>query len=136
MRGGLYVCVLVPGVGGEVLVNDETDRYWSEALFALICFSNMQWIVKVTWYNNISRYQGSTALISRLNIYIDIYEIHIASICLFPFFRTWPPASGSRSRRCFVCSRLCFAYPMPSSSFFQRNTQNIIQTIKQTINNF
>jgi hypothetical protein len=37
----VYVCVLVLEVDGEVL-NDETDRVWSEALFALTCFSNMQ----------------------------------------------------------------------------------------------
>jgi hypothetical protein len=36
------ICVLVLEVGGGVLVNDETDRVWSEALFALTCFSNMQ----------------------------------------------------------------------------------------------
>ena len=39
---GLYVCVLVLEVGGGVLTSDETDRVWSEALFALTCFSNMQ----------------------------------------------------------------------------------------------
>ncbi len=38
----VYVCVLVLEVGGGVLVSDETDRVWSEALFALTCFSDMQ----------------------------------------------------------------------------------------------
>ncbi len=39
---GLYVCVLVLEVGGGVLTSDETDRVWSEALFALTCCSSNQ----------------------------------------------------------------------------------------------
>jgi|FrelakmetLWP11LW_1041352.scaffolds.fasta_scaffold166458_2 hypothetical protein len=37
----VYVWVLVLEEVGEVLDN-ETDRVWSEALFALTCFSNTQ----------------------------------------------------------------------------------------------
>ena len=43
-------------VGG--VVNDETDRLWSEALFALTCCSCKHWIVKVT---DVTWYQGSAA---------------------------------------------------------------------------
>jgi hypothetical protein len=38
----VYVCVLVLEVVGGVLVSDETDRVWSEALFALTCCSSNQ----------------------------------------------------------------------------------------------
>ena len=37
----VYVWELVLEVVGGVL-NDETDRYWSEALFALTCCSSKQ----------------------------------------------------------------------------------------------
>ena len=38
----IYVAVgLLLVVGGVVVQSDETDRVWSEALFALTCFSNM-----------------------------------------------------------------------------------------------
>jgi len=39
------VYIVVAGlllVGGGVVVNDETDRVWSEALFALTCCSSNQ----------------------------------------------------------------------------------------------
>jgi hypothetical protein len=54
----VYAWVLVLEVVGGVLINYETDRYWSEALFALTCFSNTQKLMKVTGYNHVTRYQG------------------------------------------------------------------------------
>jgi hypothetical protein len=40
---GLYaVAGLLLVVGGVVVQSDETDRYWSEALFALTCCSSNQ----------------------------------------------------------------------------------------------
>ncbi len=78
----VYVWVLVLEVVGGVLVNDETDRVWSEALFALTCCSSKQKLFKVTVYTIM--YQGTKVPPHRYLDYtsIDIYTIHIASLQL------------------------------------------------------
>jgi hypothetical protein len=38
----IYVAGLLLVVGGVVVQSDETDRVWSEALFALTCCSSNQ----------------------------------------------------------------------------------------------
>ena len=38
----IYVAGLLVVVGGVVVQSDETDRVWSEALFALTCCSSNQ----------------------------------------------------------------------------------------------
>ncbi len=38
----IYVAGLLVVVGGVVVQSDETDRLWSEALFALTCCSSNQ----------------------------------------------------------------------------------------------
>ena len=68
-------------VVGGVLIKDETDRVWSEALYVSVTRSNYSRLL------DIMRYQGSSALISRLNMNIDIYTIHIASTGMNQFSR-------------------------------------------------
>ncbi len=65
-------------VVGGVQVNDETDRVWSEALFALTRCSSNQQLIKVTRY---TIYQGTKVPPHRYLQYtnIDLYTIHIAS---------------------------------------------------------
>jgi hypothetical protein len=53
----IYVAGLLVVVGG--VQSDETDRLWSEALFTHARFRCKHSILKVTGYNNMSRYQGS-----------------------------------------------------------------------------
>ena len=66
-------------VGG--VVNDETDRLWSEALFALACFRCKHSILKVT---DMTIYQRTKVPPHRYLEYtnIDIYTIQIASNCV------------------------------------------------------
>ncbi len=67
--------MLVLEVVGGVLVNDETDRDWSEAIFAFTvavirCAFRL---IKVT---DVTRCQGSAAKISRLLQHRYIYNTH------------------------------------------------------------
>jgi hypothetical protein len=66
-------------VVGEVivLVNDETVRLWSEALFALMCFC-MKQCTQATQGNIFYKVSRFLPIESRLNMNIDLYEIHIA----------------------------------------------------------
>jgi hypothetical protein len=64
----VYVWVLVLEVVGEVL-NDETDIVWSEALLQVAFTRSALRLNKVM---DVTRYQGFAALISRLNMNIDI----------------------------------------------------------------
>ena len=81
--------MLVLEVVGGVLVNDETDRVWSEALLHVAVTRSVLRIIKVT---DITMYQGTKVPPHRYLDYtnIGIYTIHIASskksiqvFCLF-----------------------------------------------------
>jgi len=70
--------VLVLEVVGGVLVNDETDRVWSEALLHVAVTRSVLRIIKVM---DITMYQGTKVPPHRYLDYTntDIYTIHIAS---------------------------------------------------------
>ncbi len=74
----VYVCVLVLGVDGEVLVNDETERVWSEALLHVALTHTTLRLIKVT---DMTMYQGTKVPPHRYLDYtnIGIYTILIAS---------------------------------------------------------
>ncbi len=73
----IYVAGLLLVVGG--VVNDETDRVWSEALLLLHVAVAISNYYKVTGYTKM--YQGTKVPPHRYLQYtnIDLYEIHIAS---------------------------------------------------------
>jgi hypothetical protein len=69
MSSMVYVCVLVLEVVGGVLVNDETDRVWSEALLHVAFTCSALRLIKVT---DITMYQGTKVPPNRYLNYTNI----------------------------------------------------------------